>query len=890
MSLVAGQTLSHYEILGPLGAGGMGEVWRALDTRLERDVAIKVLPEHLAHDQERLLRFEREAKSLASLNHPSVAQIFGVDQVGDTYFLVLELVPGETLEDRIARGALPVEEVVDVGRQIADGLEAAHEAGVIHRDLKPANVRITPDGKVKVLDFGLAKPTGSEARGGSATDSVLTTEAGRLLGTPTYMAPEQVRGKPIDRRVDVWAFGCLLYECLSGERAFGGETLSDVLSAVLNDEPDWTRLPAATPAHVRVLLGRCLQKDPRRRLRDVGDAGLLLADPGAPAPAGSALAPRARGPRWLAAALAGVGAFLLGWLLRPAPPQAGVPRVTQLTFSGEDCQPHVSPDGRLIAFTSTRTGVSQIWLRQVVGGGEQPLTAGSDWRPRFTADGTAVTFIRSLGHSYAAYRVPVVGGEPRKLIDEVTEVDSSPDGRTLAFLRGAAVGRASRGSELGVLDLETGVERIVATFEGYDLLGLAWSPGGERLCATKFSMQGSAGEYRTLVVDPVSGEARELDVTGSRGLVSGAVWGGPSSLVLAVSPRVVSGTPVPSRIVRYDLRDGGLRELLWAQGLFPFRGSLNTSAQLALIDDHSLVFDVSLETQALHQVDLALGAGPGSRLLEGPATDRQPTYHPDGSRVLFTSNRTGSMDLFSYELASGRLSQLTDHPDSDWDGAYTPDGGSVLWGSNRSGNLEVWMADLDGAHPRQLTRDGKGAENPTMTRDGEWVVYSSSHPAHPGIYRIRPDGTENQVIAAGNWVNPEVSPDGRHVLYVATDNALLVNQVQVSDLETGEDTAFFAEIPFRQRSPNVTYGRGRWMPGGEAIVFLGLDAEGRTGLWVQDFDPGRDTSASRRPLFGFDGRLVYESFGIAPDGRRLTVSSIEQVRTINLADGLPDLR
>jgi serine/threonine protein kinase len=217
VSLAAGSTLAHYTILAPLGAGAMGEVYRARDSKLGREVAIKVLPEHFADDEERLRRFEREAQTLASLNHPNVAQIFGVDQVGDTCFLVLELVPGESLEERLKRGPLSIDESLDVCKQIAEGLEAAHEAGVIHRDLKPANVRLTPDGKVKLLDFGLAKPA-NEGAGGSTTDSVLSTEAGRLLGTPTYMAPEQARGKSIDKRVDIWAFGCVLYECLTGKR------------------------------------------------------------------------------------------------------------------------------------------------------------------------------------------------------------------------------------------------------------------------------------------------------------------------------------------------------------------------------------------------------------------------------------------------------------------------------------------------------------------------------------------------------------------------------------------------------------------------------------------------------------------------------------------------
>ena len=250
MSLTTGQSLSFYEILAPLGAGGMGEVYLARDTRLEREVAIKVLPEELADDDERLRRFEREAKTLASLNHPNVAGIHGVDQEADVCFLALELVPGEDLAMRLERGRLPLDEALDVCRQIAEGLEAAHEAGVVHRDLKPANVRVTPSGEVKVLDFGLAKPIQLKAsKDGTTTsesDSFLVTSEGMVLGTPTYMSPEQARGKPVDRRTDIWAFGCVLYECLTGKRAFQGDAFSDLIVSILEREPDLGALPKAT--------------------------------------------------------------------------------------------------------------------------------------------------------------------------------------------------------------------------------------------------------------------------------------------------------------------------------------------------------------------------------------------------------------------------------------------------------------------------------------------------------------------------------------------------------------------------------------------------------------------------------------------------------------------
>jgi len=384
MPLAAGQSLTFYEILGPLGAGGMGEVYRAKDTRLEREVAIKVLPDDLADDDERLRRFEREAKTLASLNHPNVAGIHGVDKEGDVCFLALELVPGEDLSTRVARGPLAIDEAIDVCRQIAEGLEAAHEAGVIHRDLKPANVRVTPEGVVKILDFGLAKPIhpgGTKDGTTSAeSDSFLMTEEGLVLGTPTYMSPEQARGKPVDRRTDIWAFGCVLYECLTGQRAFRGGSLTDILAAIVGEEPDLSRLPPL-PASVRALLVRCLTKDPRVRLRDIGEARVLLQtsdlDGSEPRALGPAQDRRLRGALLVAVGVLGaaLGAFVHDQMggESESPDSAGelatneaepspVRRFSQPPALDEEGE-HVrwnetilSPDGKFLA-VSTRDGL-----------------------------------------------------------------------------------------------------------------------------------------------------------------------------------------------------------------------------------------------------------------------------------------------------------------------------------------------------------------------------------------------------------------------------------------------------------------------------------------------------------------------------------------------------
>jgi len=424
----------------------MGEVYRAKDTRLGREVAIKVLPTHFAEEPERLARFEREARALASLNHPNIAQIHAVDQAEGLYFLALELVPGETLEERLARGPLPLEEALDVCRQIAEGLEAAHEAGVIHRDLKPANVRITPEGKVKLLDFGLAKPARESSGSHSSTDSVLSTEAGRLLGTPTYMAPEQARGKSIDRRVDIWALGCVLYECLTARRAFAGETLTDVLGAVLHTEPDLARLPASTPPRLRELLADCLSKDPRARVRDSGEAARQLErvrlEPLARAPAATGRGREAIA--WSLATLGALAALLL--LLRRPPPAPAAPdarrglgaKVVEGVERSESALSFLDA-GRLLYVRGEASGNLEFHavLRTLDGSApEREFPGGAAYG--VSPDGAWLLQGPQLpGTNFDILRRPMDGeGEPVPLAATVaneTRAFFSPDGKWIAF-------------------------------------------------------------------------------------------------------------------------------------------------------------------------------------------------------------------------------------------------------------------------------------------------------------------------------------------------------------------------------------------------------------------------------------------------------------------------
>jgi serine/threonine-protein kinase len=461
----------HYQLVEKIGEGGMGVVWRAADTRLDRDVAIKILPDAFARDAERLARFEREAKLLAALNHPNIAAIYGVEQVGDVRFLVLELVSGQSLDATLLRGPLPMDEALQVGDEIAAGLQTAHEQGILHRDLKPANIRRTPAGRVKILDFGLAKALAQGPSGDPAMSPTITaagTIAGSILGTASYMSPEQARGKPVDRRTDLWSFGCVLYEVLTGHRAFPGETISDIIARVIQSDPDWNALPPGLPPAIRRLLGRCLQKDPERRLRDIGDLRLEIRDAIASREAARSASPAATiaaGPgsaaedafrpaaaegrrrAWrggmaaaMAALLAGVAAGVAGtkWLAPSASaPSSALALAVRLDMAlpadmplaaGSFINPlALSPDGRRLVYVGSQNGVRRLFVRDM-DSLEVTSIAGTDGAegPIFSPDGEWIAF-----HADGRLRRVSVRGGPQQTILSTIDfrgADWAPDG------------------------------------------------------------------------------------------------------------------------------------------------------------------------------------------------------------------------------------------------------------------------------------------------------------------------------------------------------------------------------------------------------------------------------------------------------------------------------
>jgi eukaryotic-like serine/threonine-protein kinase len=515
-----GRTIGRYHVASLLGAGGMGVVYRAHDARLGRDVALKILPEDFSGDRDRRIRFEREARLLASLNHPNIAGIYDLNEFESIQFLVLEFIEGETLAARLQRGSVPFGETLTICRQIAEALEAAHEHGVVHRDLKPANVMMTANGAVKVLDFGIAKLLAAD--GSPSLSGGTDTLGAFVVGTPSYMSPEQARGKPVDKRTDIWAFGCVLYEMLTGRMAFAGQTTTDTLAAILEREPNWRALPDATAITIRRLLRRCLEKDSKRRLRDIGDVRIdiddALSSQGQPESATAKDRTRAlRLWRTMAivslAALVIIGGTLTAWLARTpgsGPQTFGPTRMTaaRLTgYSGRQYAAALAPDGRSFVFVSNHAGSPDIWLRQVSGG--EPVRLTNDALEEsdlvFSPDGESVYFTRVDEDGEAIWQIGTLGGPARKVIASGHSAAPSPDGRTLAYM---AVEAADLSEELMVSRLDGSDKRSLARHvPGFPRVRPAWSRDGLLI---SFVRAGLFAPANLFIVDTRSGQERQV--------------------------------------------------------------------------------------------------------------------------------------------------------------------------------------------------------------------------------------------------------------------------------------------------------------------------------------------------------------------------------------------
>jgi serine/threonine-protein kinase len=807
MALTAGQRIGVYEVSGSLGAGGMGEVYRARDTRLGRDVALKILPEIFASDPERLARFEREAQVLASLNHPHIAAIHGLDESGGVRALVMELVDGQTLAERIAGQPLPVEEALAIARQMADALEAAHEQGIIHRDLKPANIKITSAGAVKVLDFGLAKlndpnaSNGSNAPNATMSPTLISpamTTVGVLLGTAAYMAPEQARGRPIDRRVDVWAFGCVLFEMLSGRHVFPGSDVTEVLATVLKSDPDWNALPPSTPPRIRAVLERCLQKDPKLRIRDIGDARLALDgafETAAPA-ATHASVPASR-PRWAwpaAAAAAAVMTAAATWYIsRPAvepdvPTRFSLvlPSTDQLTFAA-GTMVAVSPDGQTLAYRVARNGTFRLFVRRIdqfeaeVIGDPVPGEA-----PFFSPDGEWIVYLAGN----ALRKVSVRGGPPETIApvtDNYRGGDWTVDGTIVLA-----------GAGLDLMPAAGGAPTRLAT-----------APAGRRFWYPQVIANGRAILYTSSGPRPDAGDIEVFDVANkiSRKLLSGA-----ASRLLPTGHLVfirsgtlwvvrfdeaslqVQGTPVP---VVEGIRVEGGGAVQYSVGrdgtLMYIHGANSTASNLVWIDRKGGEVPIDAARRTFYSVRVHPASGavaldvrdsgdgadiwvlpPGrqtpTRVTFDAADDTQPAWMPDG-RLVFTSTRGNSSALFS-QASDGTGEAVTIASDDQLldQVTVTTDGRFAV---ARRGE-DIVMVTIADQKVMSLIDSPFRDRNPDVSRDGRWIAYQSDESGSPEVYvRPFPDvGKGKWQVSEGGGTRPVWAHNRRELFYLGADAVL----------------------------------------------------------------------------------------------------------------------
>ena len=716
-----GKTISHYKVIEKIGQGGMGEVYRAEDTNLGREVAIKVLPEQFTKDPQRLARFEREAKLLASLNHPNIAAIYGLEEAEGIRFLSLELVEGDTLAEHLTKGPFPVKEALEVCRQIAEGVEAAHEKGVIHRDLKPANVKITPEGKVKILDFGLAKALEEEVPLADISQSPTLTEemtrAGVILGTAAYMSPEQAEGKPVDKRADVWAFGCVLYELLTAKRAFGGETLTATLAKVLEGEPNWDVLPASLPSTTRFLINRCLQKDPNRRLQHIDGARILIEEAltgaatvspiGVSSPSGWK-----RALPWSIAVVAVVVAGLALWnLTSPISTQQPAQRFMLAVPANESMANlagspalALSPDGTRLAYVATRAGTAQLYLHTMGQLEAEPIAGTEDARsPFFSPDGQWLGFFAGA----KLKKVSVSGGTPVIVCEITTDQATASWGADDTIVL-----KAHTGSGLFQVPAGGGTPQPLTTLD---------SQSGEAGHQSPQVLPGGKAVLFTARVATSSHIAVQSLETGERRVV----LEGPDNVRYVPTGHLVYVQAGTLMAVSFDLEQlevtGDPIPIL--EGVMQARG-VGSPAHLTVSDTGTLVYvpaDASLsEGRTLVWVDRKgvmepLAAAPGAYLVA--------RLSPDGQRIAVDISTDSQRDIRLYDLRRETLTRLTF--ETAQLPIWTPDGQRITFQSSRFGPRNLFWKLADGTEAaEQLLESELPHTAHSWSPDGRILAYS----------------------------------------------------------------------------------------------------------------------------------------------------------------------
>jgi serine/threonine protein kinase/dipeptidyl aminopeptidase/acylaminoacyl peptidase len=882
VAIEAGQQLLHYRLVSKIGEGGMGVVWKAVDQILDREVAIKVLPERLAEDTERLARFEREAKLLASLNHPNIATVHGLHESERVRFLTMELVEGEDLDQRLRRRPLSVADATAVARQIAEALEAAHDAGVIHRDLKPSNVRISPDGRIKVLDFGLAKALSAEPDGGAhdpAESPTVTqaTAAGVILGTAGYMSPEQARGQAVDERSDIWSFGCVLWECLTGTALYGRETVTDSLGAILHIEPDWELLPTDTPPNLRRLLQRCLAKDPRARLHHIADARIELEEEvnEKPPPTTEGAVHRYRiGLAVLAIALAASLTAVLVSYLRPTAdrsdsgddnPLAGA-RFSKLTdFPGAEFDAAISPDGRFVAFVSDRDGPFQIFIGQIGAGEFRNLASGAEQFPLEDARAP----VRGVGFNGDGSEILLGGGPWRRV-------------RSIPLLGGP-----------------------MRNFLGEHVVNVAWSPDGEhiayheRLAGDPLYISDRNGANSRLILGPPAGTHQHYPTWSIDGQWIYLVRGRPATLEMDLWRVRADGegleqltqhkldvrypAPIDDQTVLYSARDAdGAGPWLWAVDVetkISRRASVGLEqygSVAASTDGRRLVATVQHPRAELWSVPILdhPATERDAQLFAGLPTTRALAPRFGGSSMFFLSSR-GSGDGL-WRLRDDKVAEI-------WRGSETallepaavsPEGDSVALLLRGDDGWHLNVLSADGASLRVLSDkvDARGAAG--WSPDGRWIVTGGSAGGVQGLFKIPVDGGVPERIADGEALNPVWSPNGDLIVYAGAQVNVVGPLVGVSP--DGEPVDLPEIEIFRSGE------RMRFLPDGSGLVYMQRRGPSHD-FWLLDL-----ATMESRQLTRFDSPATMRSFDITPDGTRIVFDRLSEDSDIVLIELDPE--
>jgi eukaryotic-like serine/threonine-protein kinase len=916
MTLVPGTRLGTYEILSLLGSGGMGEVYRARDTKLNRDVALKILPEVFTVDSERVARFHREAQLLASLNHPNIATIHGWEESDGIRALVLEVVEGPTLAERIAERPIPLDEALTIARQTAEALEAAHEKGVVHRDLKPANIKLTSDGKVKVLDFGLAKLLDTEtsaagqSRGkspGLTNSPTLTTPAmtmaGVILGTAAYMSPEQARGKAADKRVDIWAFGCVLYETLTGRRVFDADEVSDTLAFVLTKDPDWSALPASTPPAIRRLLRRCLAKDRNARLPDIGSARLEIDDAHAEPSStnvdagstGLGVTRTTPSVRFVVAAIAAAAlSALITWMmLRPRPVAQPVTRVlvgvapAERLLSGIQLDAPLargrpsrtamatSPDGRSLAFSAERDGRVQLYLRrfdQLEATGIAGTEGASN--PFFSPDGQSLGF-----YAAGALKTVPLNGGPVVELCKTPLVFGASWGRTgqIVFARqtgGLWQVSAAGGTPSELTKLETGSGDLSHRLpqllpDGQAVLFTVTKTGFPSWDDTLIAVQSLANGHRKILIE--GGADARFAATGH--------------LVYLRRGTLMAVPFDPSRLEVTGAAVGLVADVMQAANIQPTQID-SGAGQFAVSESGSLVYVTGgvfpQDRWSLVWMDRT---GRSEPLHLAPGAYLAPRLSPDGKRIAFNST-TGDWDLWTYDVARGIASRLPMEGDQSVP-VWTPDGSRLMFTSLLKGTRGLfWInADGSGSAQRVMTSTG-GVTTPTSddtprtwvsadswTADGSAMAISYQG----GISLLPSDGkTEpRQILMSGT--HAEFSPDGRWLAYRGGEPG------------PGTSRVYVQPYPSLDRREQVSVESGTsptWRRDGREMYYVeNASAEGSLKIRMMAVPISTTpTFVAGSPRVLFEGPFrndgPFRGYDITPDGQRfLMVQEVPQPPT-----------